>query len=131
MISNIEKKQDGSYIICYNGMPYHADPEQTPEVYRQVLECIKQGQPVGDYSEPSEVPITDDEKARHEREWAMSELALTDRCLTPDFPITDTCRQQITEYRRLLRNPARSEHPDYPDPSWRPIWPKGVKRPAG
>ena len=129
MISNIEKKHDGSYIISYNGMPYHADPEQTPEVYQQVLECIKKGDSVNDYVEP-ELPPEPSEDIL-ERDWAISELALTDRCLTPDFPITKTGIKQVTEYRRLLRNPARSSHPNYPDPIWRPTWPEGVKRPAG
>lgn len=74
---------------------------------------------------------TEDDLARCERQWAMSELALTDRCLTPDFPITNEQQTQVTQYRQSLRNPERENHPDYPEQSWRPHWPEGVKRPAG
>lgn len=65
-----------------------------------------------------------------ERQWAMTELAISDRLLTPDFPATDTHKEKILEYRAQLRNPARSTHPDFPNPAWRPQWPQGVKRPA-
>ncbi|WP_299733829.1 hypothetical protein [uncultured Endozoicomonas sp.] len=69
-------------------------------------------------------------KVEIERQWAMSELARSDRALTPDFPVTDEGRIKIMEYREKLRNPARSLSANFPDPSWRPQWPEGVKRPA-
>ena len=95
------------------------------------LTIMQYERPDGNYVAADDGTWVERDRSEDERSWAMSELALTDRCLTPDFPITDSCRQQITEYRRLLRNPARSDHPDYPNPSWRPTWPEGVKRPAG
>lgn len=65
--------------------------------------------------------------------WAGQELAASDRCLTGDYPLQELTREElharIQEYRNKLRNPNRSNHPDYPNPSWRPQWPEGVKRP--
>ncbi len=69
-----------------------------------------------------------------ERQWAMSELALSDRCKADDYPLNGLTREELSErindYRSALRNPRRSGHPDHPRQSWRPRWPDGVKRPA-
>lgn len=69
-----------------------------------------------------------------ERQWTMSELALSDCCKTDDYPLNGLTREELIDridsYRSALRNPARSSHPDYPRQSWRPQWPEGVKRPA-
>ena len=91
--------------------------------------------PEDDYSAQSdgtwaEKIITPEEQAETERQWAMSELARSDRALTPDFPVSSTDREKIMAYRTQLRNPLRSNHKDFPDPAWRPQWPEGVKRPA-
>ena len=69
-------------------------------------------------------------KKEVERQWAMAELARSDRALTPDFPVSSTDREKIIAYRAHLRDPLRSNHKDFPDPAWRPQWPEGVKRPA-
>ena len=74
--------------------------------------------------------ITPEEQAETERQWAMEELARSDRALTPDFPVSSPDREKIMAYRAQLRNPLRSNHKDFPDPAWRPQWPEGVKRPA-
>ena len=71
------------------------------------------------------------DKMQTEKRWVKSELALSDRCLTLDFPITESGREKVLNYRALLRNPHRGKHPSYPAKSWRPEWPEGVKRPAG
>lgn len=72
----------------------------------------------------------EDNRAGIERRWAMTELARSDRALTPDFPASKADRENIMAYRAKLRNPLRSNHKDFPDPAWRPQWPEGVKRPA-
>lgn len=84
-------------------------------------------QPDGTWTEKT---ITLEERVENEREWAMSELARSDRALTPDFPASSPDREKIMAYRAQLRNPLRSNHKDFPDPAWRPQWPEGVKRPA-
>ncbi|MET4696084.1 hypothetical protein [Endozoicomonas lisbonensis] len=65
-----------------------------------------------------------------ERAWAMQELVISRDCLLIDFPISKEGQAAILDYRAKLRNPQREEHPKYPDKSWRPQWPEGVKRPA-
>ena len=74
-------------------------------------------------------------KAETERTWAMIQLAATDRCLTPDYPLHGLPREElqarVMAFREKLRKPARTDHPDFPEPKWRPEWPEGVKEPAG
>ena len=70
------------------------------------------------------------DKVDAERNWASNELALSDRCLLEDFPIDSEGREQILEYRQLLRNPERTDSPAFPEAEWRPVWPENVKRPA-
>ena len=134
MISDIQKKADGSYIINYNGMPYHAVEAITRDVYQQVLAEIESGAVVTDYIEPEPEPLTEAEKIEAERRWAMSELARSDRCKTDDYPLNGLTREElltkVDEYREKLRNPQRSNHAAFPDISWRPEWPERVKRPA-
>ncbi len=130
MISDIQKKSDGTYVIKFYGVPYHADPETTPEVYQEVLDAIQSGAEVAIFKEPVIAPLPESEKVTMERQWAMAELARSDRALTPDFPVSSTDREKIMAYRTQLRNPLRSNHKDFPDPAWRPQWPEGVKRPA-
>ena len=130
MISNIQEKHDGSYIIEYNGSPYHADKSATPDVFEQVVNEVRSGASVARYEEPTLPEDNEETKADIEREWAMSELARSDRALTPDFPVSSPDREKIMAYRAQLRNPLRSNHKDFPDPAWRPQWPEGVKRPA-
>lgn len=88
-------------------------------------------QPDGTWTEKT---ITPEQQADTERQWAMSELARTDRCKTDDYPLNGLTREEllakINDYREKLRNPQRSNHPAFPDQSWRPQWPEGVKRPA-
>ncbi|MTI12627.1 hypothetical protein [Sansalvadorimonas verongulae] len=82
---------------------------------------------------PLEQHSVDDLK-KLEDNWASQQLSKTDRCLTPDYPTGTRTREEhtaiILEYRAKLRNPSRSNHPDYPNESWRPEWPEGVKLPA-
>ena len=71
-----------------------------------------------------------DGRAMLEKAWAMRELSITDRAMVPDFPETPENIEKIKEYRGKLRNPARTLSTGFPDKSWRPEWPAGVKRPA-
>ena len=81
---------------------------------------------------PIEIDIaapTLEENKEIQRSWATSELFATDRTLLPDSPYTDQEQTQIKIYRAALRNPAREQTAGYPEPSWRPVWPAGIKRP--
>ena len=82
---------------------------------------------------PVEIPIppptTEELKAR-ERAWSAAELAATDLAMLPDSPYSASERESIQTYRASLRNPAREATEAYPDPSWRPVFPAGVKHPS-
>ncbi len=74
-------------------------------------------------------PPTTEQRREQERGWASSELSLTDRTLLPDSRYSAEDQTKITTYRHALRNPQRDATANYPEQSWRPTWPEGVKRP--
>lgn len=68
-IENIQSRSDGSYVVSYNGLPYHATKLETPKVYEQVLAKIEAGESVTEYQErviptPSPVEEAQGEVAR-------------------------------------------------------------------
>ncbi|WP_067519530.1 hypothetical protein [Endozoicomonas ascidiicola] len=101
---------------------------QSTELYGDVSGSIT-GRPLPDQ------PINLDKTI--ERQWRNQELALADRCFTPKFGHTtwtteqrQTAQDKIGDYIDLLKT-GPNEHSDFPDQSWRPIWPEGVPRPVG
>lgn len=50
-IEAIQRKSDGSYLVVCNGYPFHATEHETPDIYLEVAEAIKQGSPVTEYQE--------------------------------------------------------------------------------
>lgn len=58
LITNIESKTDGSFVVSCNGYPFHATPSGTPEIYSQVIELINGGAAVTEYVAP-EIVRTD------------------------------------------------------------------------
>lgn len=71
IISNIRKKKDGTYLIDYRGLPYHATPEETPDVYAEVLEAIQNGASVTQM--PGPTPPTEEELRE---QWKLERAAL-------------------------------------------------------
>ena len=66
MISGIFAKDDGSFVVDFNGLPYHATEADTPEVFALVQDAIEAGEAVAPYTVP---PLT----AEQEREaWKLS-----------------------------------------------------------
>lgn len=51
-IENIQRRADGTYVVTYGGVPYHATEAVTPDVYDRVLAMIEGGAVVADYAEP-------------------------------------------------------------------------------
>lgn len=51
-IENIQRRADGTYVIAYDGAPYHATKDVTPDVHDRVLAEIEGGAVVTDYVEP-------------------------------------------------------------------------------
>lgn len=66
VIEGVQRKADGSFLIKYNGYPYHATLLETPSVYEKVLKLIETGIQVLDYVE-SQPSLSDIESA--ERFW--------------------------------------------------------------
>ncbi|MEW5750374.1 tail fiber assembly protein [Pseudomonas lactis] len=52
VIEKIQRRSDGSFVIAYDGYPYHATKVETPDVYERVLAEIEGGAVVNDYVEP-------------------------------------------------------------------------------
>lgn len=57
-IENIQRRADGTYVVTYGGVPYHATEAVTPDVYARVLAMIEGGAVVTEYVEP-EAPKPD------------------------------------------------------------------------
>ena len=69
------------------------------------------------------------EQEATERAWSQNQLRRTDFIMLPDSLYTDEERQKVKTYREALRNPTRTTTGAFPDVSWRPVWPEGVKPP--
>ena len=54
IIENIQSRQDGTYVISYGGYPYHATPDQTPDVFERILAEVEGGAVVTQYVETEE-----------------------------------------------------------------------------
>ncbi|WP_257154448.1 tail fiber assembly protein [Pseudomonas sp. ICMP 8385] len=65
-IENIQSRSDGSYVVSYKGLPFHATKLETPEVYEQVLANIEAGEPVAEYQERIIPPPSPTEEAQGE-----------------------------------------------------------------
>ena len=114
-----------------NATAQDAMPEAAREWFERPAADGKQwvNDPTNTY--PVEVdipPPTNDELKAIQRQWVQSELLATDPALLPDSPYTDDEQTQLKAYRTALRNPARESANGFPDESWRPTWPEGVKR---
>lgn len=75
-ISNIRKKEDGSYIVDYEGLPYHIIATMTEE-YEAVKEFVKQNpNACTDYIEPVIEPTLEEkvEIERYKRNQLLNEV---------------------------------------------------------
>ena len=79
-IENIQSRTDGSYVVIYKGLPYHATRLETPEVYEQVLAKIEAGEPVTEYQERVVPMPTPAEEAQNE---IASRRAVADYSIRP------------------------------------------------
>ena len=70
-ISNIQRKTDNSFIVDFNGLPFHATQIDTPDVYQLVLNAIEAGQTTTEYRETMPTP---EALEALERAWRDSEL---------------------------------------------------------
>jgi len=102
------------------------------EIYQAFLESPPDGKKLGSVNnQPTWVDDVPDRSVLEagERSWAQSQLRRTDFIILPDSAYTDDERDKVKTYRAALRNPTRSKTGAFPDVSWRPVWPQGVKEP--
>lgn len=77
MISGITKKIDGSFIVQFNGLPYHATEAETPEVFALVQEAILAGEPVNNFIAPPMTPEQQREAWKWTRDTAVANIVVT------------------------------------------------------
>ncbi len=63
VIEHIQSRKDGTYVVTLEGYPYHATANETPEVFKIVLDLIKNGAEVSEYVEPVVVKPSPEEEA--------------------------------------------------------------------
>ena len=127
-ISNIKRKNDDTFIVDYNGMPYHIIPEMGSE-YTAVYEYVKNNPDVcTDYIEPVQEP-TLEEKAeieRYKRNQLLNEvdtllLKYTEQVELGIININEKYRLDLLKYKQALRDipeqagfPENIEYPELP-----------------
>lgn len=128
-ISNIKRKNDNTFIVDYNGMPYHIIPEMESE-YTAVSEYVKQNpDKCTDYIEPVIEP-TLEEKAeieRYKRNQLLNEvdtllLKYTEQVELGVININEKYRLDLLKYKQALRDIP--EQADFPDDVEYPALPK-------
>ena len=105
----------------------------TDETHQSFLVSPPAGKKLGSMNnQPAwvdDIPSQTEQEAT-ERDWAQNQLRRTDFIILSDSPYTDNERQKVRTYRAALRNPTRTSTNAFPDTSWRPVWPEGVKLPG-
>lgn len=101
-ISNIQRKTDSSFIVVFNGLPFHVTQVETPDIYQLVLNAIEDGQTITPYLEPE---TSADALAVLERMWRDIELDsikwLRERH-RDEQEIEDTTSLSAEQFRALL-----------------------------
>ena len=100
--------------------------------YTSAIEASEQGLELatdGTTITPRAIQPSQAEQEARERSWVQNQLKRTDFIILPDSPYTDDEIQKVKTYRAALRNPTRTTTDAFPDVSWRPVWPQGVKLP--
>lgn len=100
----IIQREDGSFVITKNGMPYHVpNIEGFEEEFKAVSEYAKEN-PTMVQDEPKPEPPTKEELAEQVRVERDRKLTETDKYLIADYPISESSLMLIKEYRRKLRD---------------------------
>ncbi|MFC6299594.1 tail fiber assembly protein [Pseudomonas spelaei] len=119
IIESIQKRKDGTYVVINNGYPYHATLNETPDVYQQVLDMIKDGAEVADYAEPVMVKPSPAEAATDEYNRLRGVADFTIAPLQDAVELDEATEKEITDlkawkqYRVLLSRV--SLQPGYPN----------------
>lgn len=127
-ISNIKRKNDDTFIVDYNGMPYHIIPEMESE-YTAVSEYVKQNpEKCTEYIEPVYVPTQKEKEdmVRMKRDSLIQEadimlLKYQEQVELGIISANETYRLDLLEYKQALRDipeqkafPENVEYPELP-----------------
>lgn len=128
IIDNIQRRPDGTYVVAYNGFPYHATPDATPDVYELVVEMIEDGAEVIDYVGPEVAQPSPEEVAigEYTRRRAIADTRIAP--LQDAVDLDDASAQEVAalkawkQYRVALSRVAGQ--PGYPDAVEWPVAPE-------
>lgn len=130
LITDIQQRADGSYVVTCDGLPFHATESDTPEVYQQVLEAIAAGAEV----EPlQEAPVSLAELEAREREWRdaavtavlwLRERHRDEQDLQRSTTLTQDQFTELLTYLQQLRDWPQSEA--FPAIEHRPVAPPWI-----
>lgn len=127
-ISNIKRKNDDTFIVDYNGMPYHIIPKMESE-YTAVSEYVKQNpEKCTEYIEPVYVPTQKEKEdmVRMKRDSLIQEadimlLKYAEQVELGIITANETYRLDLLEYKQALRDipeqkafPENVEYPELP-----------------
>lgn len=127
-ISNIKRKNDNTFIVDYNGMPYHIIPEMGSE-YTAVSEYVKQNpEKCTEYIEPVQEPTQKEKEdmVRMKRDSLIQEadimlLKYAEQVELGIITANETYRLDLLEYKQALRDipeqkafPENVEYPELP-----------------
>lgn len=119
-ISNIKRKNDGTFIVDYNGMPYHIISEMEDE-YEAVKEFVKLNPDAcTDYVEPVYEPTQKEKEdmVRMKRDSLIDEadimlLKYAEQVELGIITANETYRLNLLQYKQALRD--ISEQAGFPD----------------
>ena len=127
-IANIKRKNDNTFIVDYNGMPYHIIPEMEDE-YEAVKEFVKLNPDAcTDYVEPIYEPTQKEKEdmVRVKRDSLIQEadimlLKYAEQVELGIITANKTYRLDLLEYKQALRDipeqkafPENVEYPELP-----------------
>lgn len=128
-IANIKRKNDNTFIVDYNGMPYHIIPEMEDE-YEAVKEFVKLNPDAcTDYVEPIYEPTQKEKEdmVRVKRDSLIQEadimlLKYAEQVELGIITANETYRLDLLEYKQALRDiipeqkafPENVEYPELP-----------------
>lgn len=130
-VSGIKKKQDGSFIVDYNGMPYHiSKSDEMLEKYNWLSEYVKTNpEKCTEYIEPVYVPTQKEKEdmIRMKRDILIQEadimlLKYAEQVELGIITANETYRLDLLTYKQALRDIP--EQADFPDNIEYPALPK-------
>lgn len=130
-ISDIKKKQDGSFVVNYNGMPYHiAQSDEMLKKYNWLSEYIEEHpEKVDEFVEKIYIPTTEEkaEYIRYKRNNLLTEadmllLKYQEQIDLGAIRANETYRLDLLKYKQALRDITKQHN--FPENVVYPTLPK-------